>query len=274
MPMPTYYQDEYVSLYNKDYREILSSLPSNSVDCVLTDPPFGIDYQNNYTRRKLDKIKGDSEVFSYADLAKECYRIQKQDTAFFAYSCWSEYPMHYKDVESAGYHLKESLIIQKRPSGTSDLYGSFQSNSDWIIFASKGRFTFRNTQLVRNKRSGTIPNKGRNPVPEFKTRFPSCWFGEDYPWSTENPASNPSNTHPTKKSVELMSWIIQLSTNAGDCVLDSFSGSGTTLVACKQNQRHAIGIEIEERYCEIIARRLEECKQCNHKQSSISSLWG
>ena len=64
------------------------------------------------------------------------------------------------------------------------------------------------------------------------------------------------STHPTQKPVALMKYLIKTYTNLGDTVLDNCMGSGTTLVAAKNLGRKAIGIEIEERYCEIAAKRL------------------
>lgn len=253
-----YYESNGITLFNSDWSTILPYLDSESIDCVLTDPPFGINYQNNYTKELHRKIVGDSEQFSYKPFAEQCFRLQKDETSFFSYTGWSEYPLHFMDVRDVGFLVKEPLIVQKRPSGKTDLYGSFQSNADWIIFATKGRFKFRQTQLVKNKKAGTIPNKGRNPVPQFKTRLPSCWFGESYPWSTENPATNTSHRHPTRKTIKLMTWLLSLSTDVGDLVLDPFAGSGTTLLAAQQIGRRAIGVEIEEKYCELISSRLEE----------------
>jgi DNA modification methylase len=63
--------------------------------------------------------------------------------------------------------------------------------------------------------------------------------------------------HPTQKPVRVVSWCLSWSKTRG-IILDPFMGSGTTLVAAKQLGRHAIGIEIEEKYCEIAARRLEQ----------------
>ena len=65
--------------------------------------------------------------------------------------------------------------------------------------------------------------------------------------------------HPTQKPEEVMAWCLNLRWTADlQNVVDPFMGSGTTLVACKRNGRRAIGIEIEEKYCEIAAKRLEQ----------------
>ena len=67
-----------------------------------------------------------------------------------------------------------------------------------------------------------------------------------------------ANDHPTLKPVALMAHFIYLHSNEGNVVLDPFMGSGTTLRAAKDLNRHAIGIEIEERYCEIAAKRMAQ----------------
>ena len=64
--------------------------------------------------------------------------------------------------------------------------------------------------------------------------------------------------HPTQKPLELMVWCINLASDIGETILDPFMGSGTTLRAAKDLGRKAIGIELEERYCEIAARRMQQ----------------
>lgn len=239
----------------RDYLDFLRDIPDESVDLILTDPPFGVSYQNNYTGKKFDMIAGDEQEFSYLPLALEAMRVLKDGSAFFVYTGWSTYPNHFLELVAAGFNVSEPLIVQKRPSGTTDLTGSFQTNSDWIMFAKKGRFKFRKTQLVRNKRAGTVPNKGRKPVPEFKTRMPSCWFGDEFPFSTENPAKK--IPHPTPKSAELLSWLILLSTDKDALVVDPFVGSGATALACKMTGRKFTGCDIKPEFVELTRSRLK-----------------
>ena len=70
--------------------------------------------------------------------------------------------------------------------------------------------------------------------------------------------SDPWIDHPSPKPLKLMRWMVEHTTKPGDLILDPFMGSGTTLRAAKDLGRHAIGIEIEERYCEIAARRCSQ----------------
>jgi len=230
------------------------------VNLVLTDPPYGIDYQNNYTSKKHKKIVGDKKS-DYSYWAKDCWNLMPEGSALFAYTMWSKYPEHFKQLEEIGFKMKEPLIVQKKPSGTHDLKGSFQTNSDWLLFGTKGRFVFRKTKLMRNKKAGIVPAKGRKPTAEFKTRFPSCWFGPEFPYSSMNSASmkNWKIKHPTVKNVEFLKWLILMTTDEGDTILDPFCGSGSTLVAARETNRRAIGIEIDKEFCELALSRLDDC---------------
>jgi DNA modification methylase len=246
------------SLLNCDYIELLSDIKDESVDVVITDPPYGICYQNNYTQNKHKVLKSDNDKFSYSKLAAECFRVLKPNKAIFVFTGWSTYPDHFNELRSAGFLMKEPLICQKRPSGTTDLYGSFQTNSDWIMFAHKGRFKFNSTNLIRNKKAGIIPNLGRKPVPEWKTRFPSAWFGDEYPFSSENSSFQKEHGifHPTIKGLKFIEWLIQLSTDEGNVVLDPFLGSGTTAVAALKLNRRIVGSEIDTDFYKLIEKRL------------------
>jgi len=98
----------------------------------------------------------------------------------------------------------------------------------------------------------------------FKTFLPILFYGADpllttgrggYPNTMQSTRVAERNGHPCPKPVEWMRWLVQRAMDESDVVLDPFAGSGTTLRAAKDLGRHAIGIEIEERYCQIAAER-------------------
>ena len=81
-----------------------------------------------------------------------------------------------------------------------------------------------------------------------------CWDGG----KRAGDSQNREFSHPAQKPIELMRWCISLAPNEPKLILDPFMGSGTTLRAAKDLGRRAIGIEIEERYCEVAAKRLAQ----------------
>lgn len=83
-----------------------------------------------------------------------------------------------------------------------------------------------------------------------------CWTNRSIAARVKHYARRDGNLHPTQKPVAVLTWTLGFV--RGDTVLDPFMGSGTTLDACKRLGRRAIGIEIEERYCDIAARRLSQ----------------
>jgi site-specific DNA-methyltransferase (adenine-specific) len=97
----------------------------------------------------------------------------------------------------------------------------------------------------------------------FKTFLPVLLYGTDptlqhgaRPNVIQSTATAEPNGHPCPKPLQWMRWLVGLVSLPGETVLDPFAGSGTTLRAAKDLGRKAIGIEIEERYCEIAVRRL------------------
>ena len=75
-------------------------------------------------------------------------------------------------------------------------------------------------------------------------------------WFLDKPARN--DLHPTMKPVALVERAIRNSSKSGDIVLDSFGGSGSTLIACEKTARHARLLELDPRYCDVIVRRWQD----------------
>jgi site-specific DNA-methyltransferase (adenine-specific) len=79
-----------------------------------------------------------------------------------------------------------------------------------------------------------------------------------HPTVIKSSAVAETNGHPCPKPLRWMTWLVGLASRPGEKILDPFMGSGTTLRAAKDLARRAIGIELDERYCEIAAKRLAQ----------------
>ncbi len=213
-----------ICLIHGDCREVLPSLPK--VDLVLTDPPYGIGYVTS--RRSLsDKLRApvanDETLETVAQIWPLAMERLFLDRHWYAFAS----PRRLAEADLIFEGQKHVIAWDKGDRGTvGDLECGFGEAWEAILYGMKGR------RALNGSRPRTVIR---------------------YDWSaTMDPV------HPTVKPIPLLQKLIAYSTFAGETVLDPFCGSGTTLAAAKLLDRRAIGIEIEEKYCEIAANRLRQ----------------
>lgn len=255
-------------LYCMDCMELFSQIPDSSVSLILTDPPYGIRYQNNFTQFQYPQIVGDDGI-DYEQLARESYRILRENAHAYFFTRFDCYPYHYQCLKQAGFSIKNCMIIEKGTvGGIGDLQGSYANNAEWVIFCQKGRRLFNHTRLMLNKYKGSY-SPTRKPYEKYKTRFNACWFGEEYPKATYNSLWQKWHKifHPTIKNAEFLSWLIQISSHPGELVFDGFMGTGSTAVAAVSTGRNYLGAEISREYYEVAQRRIAEAVNSRGCQS-------
>ncbi|MBZ0934957.1 site-specific DNA-methyltransferase [Clostridioides difficile] len=253
-------------IYHIDCMDLFTQIPDNFVSLILTDPPYGISYQNHFTNQPHPVLIGDTGI-DYERFAEESYRILRENSHAYFFTRFDCYPYHYECLKQAGFTVKNCLVIEKGTvGGIGDLKGSYANNAEWIIFCQKGRRVFRQTHLLENRtKEGTQFHRGRELSKKYKTRFPACWFGAEYPKATYNSIWQKQHQiyHPTIKNVECLSWLIQLSTLQGELVFDGFMGTGSTALAALQTGRNYLGAEINSEYFAIAEKRIKEEKNGN-----------
>lgn len=251
-------------IYQMDCMELLSNIPDGYVSMILTDPPYGIRYQNNYAYHPHPPIAGDGGI-DYERFARESYRILQNNSHAYFFTRFDCYPYHYNCLKEAGFSIKNCLVVEKgNIGGIGDLRGSYANNAEWVIFCQKGRREFQSTTLLENRlREGTITHRGRKPAGKYKTRFNSCWFGSEYPKATHNAVWQKKHQiyHPAVKNEIFLSWLIQISSQPGELIFDGFMGSGSTAVAAMMAGRDYLGAEIDPAYCDIAIRRTGEFRK-------------
>ena len=254
--------NENIKLYQGDCLDVMNQLIADGVkvDVIITDPPYGIDYQSNWGRngRKLDKIKNDNSLDWFQDFSDLAYDVLKDDSAFYCFTRADVYPFMYNCLVQSGFKFKNLLVIQKgQKGGNGDLQAQYSNDCEMVIYMNKGRRKFNKTKLAKTD--------GRKGASEYRTRLPNVWFDTSYniyPKATVNVSNqNGSTIHPTEKNIELISWWLNISASENDFILDPFMGSGSTGVACVNTNRKFIGIELDEGYYKIASERI-------HKASS------
>lgn len=217
-----YYQDDWATIYHGDCREV----DVGEVDLVLTDPPYGVAYVTS-RRSRGDKLKVPIANDGSLEVVAEAWPIAmgflKDNRHWYAFAS----PRMIAEASAVFVEAKHILAWDKGDRGTvGDLECGFGEAWEGIFYGMKGR----------------RPLNGPRP----RTVIRRDWS------STMDPV------HPTVKPVSLLLQLVEWSTDTGEVVFDPFMGSGTTLRAAKDLNRKSIGIEIEEKYCEIAANRLSQ----------------
>ena len=225
LPAP-YYEKDGITIYHGDCRGILPALPDSSIDLVLTDPPYGVAYVTSWRARgdALRKpIANDESLDAFAEAWPHCLRQLRDDRHWYVFAS----PRKIHDVLPITGNPKHTIAWDKGDRGTvGDLECGFGEAWEAIFYGMKGR------RKLNGKRPRTVMR---------------------HDWS-----STMDPQHPTVKPVGLLRKLIGMSTANGETVMDPFMGSGTTLLAARLESRRAIGVEVDERYCEIAAKRLSQ----------------
>lgn len=103
-------------LYCMDCMELFPQLPDGCVSLILTDPPYGIRYQNNFTKCQHPPIDGDSGI-DYERFARESYRILQDNAHAYFFTRFDCYPYHYDCLMQAGFSIKNCLVVEKGTIG-------------------------------------------------------------------------------------------------------------------------------------------------------------
>jgi len=207
-----YYERGGITIYHGDCHEILPQLETESVDLVLTDPPYGIGTTTNWHSSGR--------------------------------GCWGEN----QDWEP--------VVGDDRPFDPAFLLG-FPTVILWGANCYAERLPSSRCWLVWDKRNGIRPDDNADcELAWTSLDKPARLYRHVWKGLLRGPEQGQPRFHPTQKALGLMKWCIELV--GAELILDPFMGSGTTLRAAKDLGRRAIGIEIEERYCEIAVKRLAQ----------------
>ena len=219
-----YYKTE---LILGDCLEVMRGLSDKSIDAVITDPPYGIDYQSAWRIDKaLWKPKIQNDLVPFVGWGKELGRIAKK-CAYIFYR-WDKQNEFINELELSGMIIKSQIIWDKVIHGMGDLTGAYSPQHENILFAAFESFQFP------DKRPASIIKQRR--------------------------VSSDKLVHPNEKPVALIKKLIYDSTVEGDTVLDFTMGSGTTGIDCVELGRNFIGIEIDPKYYKIAEERIAKAK--------------
>lgn len=224
-PPKPYYEKDGITIYHGDFFELGDQWNKPIADVVITDPPymFGAASVSGTANSKVSRF-GDllNQSFFFREIIQKSKRLISNNGCLWMFSSWRSLPVMMKAAVESNHGIESVLVWDKcwiGPGGPIGLRPSYEI----CVFIPIGEFA--------------LPNRG----------LPDIWR---HKWSSKKP-----HGHPSEKPLSLMTKLVE---ETPGVVLDPFMGSGTTLHAAMECGRKAIGFEIEEKYCETAAKRLEQ----------------
>ena len=220
--------EETYKIYLGDCLEVMDQLivQGIKVDAIVTDPPYGINFQSNHRKEKYGLLKNDNNLEFLGEYFKKCNKIMKDNTHIYCFCSWHNIDK-FKIYFEKYFKLKNIIVWEKNNTSMGDLKGSYAPKHEFILYGHKGRRLrngFRYADIIKANRTG-------------------------------------NKLHPTQKPVDLLEVFIKQSTDNDEIILDGFMGSGSTGVACMNTSRRFVGVELDENYFNIAKQRIEEaCK--------------
>ena len=267
------YSAEFVALYKKTSKEkiinkiinqdtfhAIKYLPNQFVDLLFLDPPYNM--SKTFNNNKFAKRSISDYTDWLENLIKSILPTLKKTASIYICGDWlSSTSIH---IVLDKYFKVRNRISWEREKGRG-ASRNWKNSSEDIWFATISEDYYYNVDAVKLKRKVLAPYRINGKPKDWETQsegsfrltFPSnLWTDITVPfWSM------PENTeHPTQKPEKLLAKIILASSKENDIILDPFLGSGTTAVVAKKLSRNFVGIEIEDKYAAIAAKRIEIIK--------------
>jgi len=206
------------NILNGDSLEILKTLDDGSIDVVITDPPYGVNYISN--RSKIDNkitkrglLNDGVEAFELLDETCKILQDKTADNAHLYFFCSWQVFTKFESIISKYFTIKTPLVWDKKNKGSGDLYNDWGNQTELIIYCVKGKKGI-------NTRKGNVLSFSRLHTSKM--------------------------VHPTQKPTELIKELLSASALKNDFVVDPFMGSGSTIKACNEMNIKSLGIELDK----------------------------
>lgn len=213
------------STKEETYRSLLED---KKVNLILTDPPYNVNYEGSAGKIKNDNMEND-KFYEFLLSAFKCMEnFMAEDASIYVFHADTEGLNFRKAFSDAGFYLS-GCCIWKKPS----------------LVLGRSRYQWQHEPCLYG----------------WKKKGKHQWYSgrkETTIWEFEKSKKN--SEHPTMKPLSLISYPITNSSMTNSLVLDSFGGSGSTLIACEQTDRICYTIELDEKFCDVIVNRYIELK--------------
>jgi len=225
-----------------DALEFLKTIPDNSVDLVVTDPPYNVSQKQDLkiNGRIIKKNFGDWDFgFNPAPILAELRRVLKPTGQIYVFCGTEQIPIYMQEFIEKWYF--RNLLVWYKTNPPPRL--------------SKTNYVFANEYIVY-----AIKEKGKPSLSTFnfssQTTMHNTFISGSLQGKERLKAENGTAIHPTQKPLAILKKLISTSSKEGDIILDPFMGIGSTAVACKELKRKYIGCELNSKYVAWASKRI------------------
>jgi DNA modification methylase len=239
-------------------QDIKKLMENELADCIVTDPPYNVDYEGTTGMKIQNDNMEDQTFFNFlTDFYKRAYEVAKTGCPIYIFHADSEGLNFRKAMRTAGWEMKQCLIWVKNSLvlGRQDyqwkhepcLYG-WKSGTAHKWYGARDKDTVIDLQDKTDfkKMSKAELVKMLQEIEQKEAEGSSVIY-------CDKPSKN--DMHPTMKPLRLIGKLLHNSSTKGDCVLDPFGGSGSTLITCEQMGRKCYTNELDEKYVDVIVKR-------------------
>ena len=248
--------------------EFLNRLKENSVDMIFADPPYflssgSFSCQNG---KMVSVKKGDWDLSNgvkknfefHTEWIKACHKVLKPGgTIWISGTYHSIYQCGFA-LQVNKFHILNDIAWFKPNASPNLSCRFFTASHETLVWARKEEINPRTKKPVKTKHKFNYDLMKNGDWQEDFIKKPNLQMRSV--WSIYPPKKQEKNfgKHPTQKPIDLLVRIVLASTNEGDVVLDPFTGSSTTGLACSLNKRKFMGIDLEKKYLDLSIKRFEE----------------
>lgn len=241
-----------INLYNGDCLEIMKTLSDNSVDCIITDPPYFVGFKNDFYDDSPELFEEKAPLWF-----AQWKRILKDNSFLFAFVGVKNLHKWISAGIDAGFTYKNIVATRSFNNGSIRAASNFGFQFQPVIVFSNGQGRKLNqVDFIPTSESWFKDKRNPNPKP-YTYDYPN-WIKTEWAFASAKRANK--SFHPNEKNVDLIKFLIEVATNENEVVMDTFMGCGSTGIACKKCNRDFIGMELDETYFKLAKKRIDECK--------------
>jgi len=255
---PYFSKDNFV-LYQNDCLKILEQLTDNSIDMIFADPPYFLS-SGSFTCQNGKMVsvkKGDWDLSNglkkdfefHLEWTKACHRVLKPGGTIWISGTYHSIYQCGLALQTNKFHILNDIVWFKPNASPNLSCRFFTASHETLIWARKdktGKHKF-NYELMKN-----------SSWPEDFIKKPNLQMRSVWAIYPPKKEEKTFGKHPTQKPIDLLVRIVLASTDENDIVLDPFTGSSTTGLACVLNNRKFIGIDTEKKYLDLSIKRFDE----------------